>query len=112
MAKANKAAKKTGERYAIVANKSYGLYVGIVDKFDPGTGAGDGVAEVREVRHVAQWFGKTGGITSLAVHGLCGPRAGESRVGAAAPRATLTGVANVIDCTPEARATFEGAKQS
>ena len=103
---------KKSERYAIIANKSYGLYVGIVDKFDAGTGSGDGVVEAREVRHVAQWFGKTGGITSLAVHGLCGPRATESRIGAPAPRATLTGIVNVIDCTPEARATFEAAKQS
>jgi hypothetical protein len=81
--------------------------VGIVDSFD----VKNGVVEAREVRHVAQWFGKTGGITSLAVHGLCGPKAGESRIGAPASRATLTGVVNVIECTTEARATFEAAKQ-
>src|SRR5678810_1253178 len=93
------------ERFAILANKSYGLYVGIVESYDPVTG----VAEVVGCRHVARWFGKTGGITSLAAHGLCGPRASESRIGAPT-RATLTGIVNVFDCSPEARATFEAAK--
>ena len=101
------AKSKKVERYAILANKSYGLYAGIVEKFDPVTG----VAKVRECRHVARWYGKTGGITSLAVHGLCGPSAGDSRIGAPA-QAELTGIVNVFDCTPEARATIEAAKQS
>lgn len=99
---------KKAELYAIVANKSYGLYCGIVESFD----AKNGIAVVRECRHVARWFGKTGGITSLAVHGLCGPRAAESRVGAAVAKATLTGVVNVFACTAEARASFELAPQS
>ena len=102
-----KASKKT-ERYAIVANEKYGLYCGIVESFDPITR----VAVVRECRHVCRWFGRTGGITSLAVHGLCGPRAGESRVGAPSPVATLTGIVNVIECTPAARTTLESAVQS
>lgn len=101
-------AKKKPERYAIIANKSYGLYVGIVESFDAETG----IVEAREVRHVARWYGKTGGITSLAVHGLCGSQASESRIGAPAPRATLSGIVNVIDCTAEARATFEAAAQA
>lgn len=96
------------ERYAIIANEKFGLYVGIVDSFDVRTHT----VEAREVRHVARWYGKTGGITSLAVYGLCGPNAQDSRIGAPAARATLTGIVNVIDCTPEARATFEAAKQS
>lgn len=103
-----KSAPKKSARYAIIANKSYGLYVGLVDKHD----AVNGIVEAREVRHVAYWYGRTGGITSLAVHGLCGPKAAESRIGAPAVRATLTGVVNVIECTAEARATFEAAKQS
>ena len=101
-------AKKRAERYAIIANEKYGLYVGIVDSFDTKAR----VVEAREVRHVARWYGKTGGITSLAVYGLCGPQAGDSRIGAPATRMTLTGIVNVIDCTPEARATFESAEQS
>ena len=100
--------KKNGksETYAIIANKSYGLYCGIVESFD----AVNGVAEVRECRHVAQWYGRTGGVTSLAAHGLCGPRAGESRIGAPC-RATLTGIVNVFECSADARKTLESAVQ-
>lgn len=94
------------EVYAIITNKNYGLYAGIVESFD----AVNGVAIVRECRHVARWHGKTGGITSLAAHGLCGPKVDESRIGAPI-NATLTGVVNVFECTPEARSTFEAAKQ-
>ncbi len=65
-----------------------------------------------EVRHIPRWYGKTGGITSLAVHGLCGPEADKSRIGAPAARATLSGIVNVFECTAEARASIEAAKQS
>ena len=102
-----KAAKKSSGKYSIIANKSYGLYAGIVESFDPV----NGVAVVRECRHVARWYGKTGGITSLAAHGLCGPSAAESRVGAPTS-ATLTGIVNVFECSPEARASIEAATQS
>ena len=95
-------------RYAIIGNKSYGLYVGIVESFDKI----NGIVEGRNIRHVARWYGKTGGITSLAVWGLCGPNASQSRIGGAAKTMTLTGVVNVIECTLEARATFEAAVQS
>ena len=101
--------KKKTERFAIIANKSYGLYAGIVEKVTP---AGDGLStvEVRECRHVAHWRGRTGGITSLAAHGLCGPNAAESRIGAPV-RATLGGIVNIFDCSPEARASIEAAVQ-
>jgi hypothetical protein len=98
--------KKTGQ-YAIIANQSYGLYVGIVDAFD----TKEKTVKARGVRHVARWYGKTGGITSLAVHGLCGPDADKSKIGAPVATATLTGIVNVFECTAEARATFEAAKQ-
>ena len=101
------AKKKQSGQYAVIANQSYGLYVGIVDSFD----VKEKTVKAREVRHVARWFGKTGGITSLAVHGLCGPQAGDSRIGAPVASATLTGIVNVFECTQEARATFEAAKQ-
>lgn len=105
-----KQAKKP-QRYAIIANRSYGLYAGVVEKVEK---APDGTltVEATQVRHVARWFGKTGGITSLAVHGICGPRASESRIGAPASRSTLSGIVNVFDCTAEARATIEAAVQS
>lgn len=95
------------EVYAIVANKSYGLYVGIVESFD----AKNGIAVVRECRHVAQWFGRTGGITSLAVYGLCGPQAHDSRIGAPT-KAMLTGIVNVFECSAVARTSFESASQT
>lgn len=99
---------KSKERYAIIANDRYGLYVGVVLEHD----TKERVVYAKNVRHVARWYGKTGGITSLAVYGLCGESASESRIGGAASSATLTGVVNVIDCTPEARATFEAALQT
>ncbi len=99
--------KKTPKQkpFAILANKSYGLYAGIVEKYDPKTG----IAEVSQCRHVARWYGKTGGITSLAAFGLCGPNANDSRIGAPVG-GTLTGIVNVFACTAEARATIEAAR--
>ena len=105
------AAKKQAEVYAILANKSYGLYAGIVEKKTPQP---DGTlhVEVRDCRHVARWYGKTGGITSLAAHGLCGPNAADSRIGAPVRASPLTGIVNVFECSAEARATLESAKQA
>lgn len=105
MAKVKKVEAK--ERYAVIANGSYGLYAGIVEKFD----AASKVAEVRECRHIRYWYGRTGGITSLAKWGLCGPKAAQSRIGGPV-RATLTNVVNIFECTPEARATFDASVQS
>lgn len=98
---------KKKERYAIIANKSYGLYAGIVasTKMQPD---GTMLVEVKECRHVARWYGKTGGVTSLAAHGLCGPSAAQSRIGAPVS-ATLSGIVNLFDCTAEARRTIEAA---
>jgi hypothetical protein len=96
--------KSKTTKKCILANKSYGLYYGEVESFDPATG----VAVVRACRHVCRWYGRTGGITSLAAHGLCGPRASESRIGAPV-QATLTGIVNVFECSPEAAASLESA---
>ena len=101
---------KKNERYAILANSSYGLYAGIVGKITP-TADGKLTVEVRDCRHVARWYGKTGGITSLAAHGLCGKQAQESRIGAPTT-ATLTSIVNIFDCSDEARQTIESAVQS
>ena len=106
MKKTEKKAAKA-EVYAVIANEKYGLYVGIVDEHDTVTRA----VKAREVRHVVRYYSKAGGITALAVHGLCGPSASQSVIGAPAPSATLTGIVNVVACTPEARATFEAAQQ-
>ena len=94
---------------AILANKSYGLYFGEVVSFD----AVSGVAVVRECRHVCHWRGRTGGITSLAAYGLCGPDRDKSRIGAPAPGdSTVTGIVNVFPCSADAAASIESAVQS
>jgi hypothetical protein len=97
-------AKRT-KRHVIVGNQSYGLYYGETDATDRE------IVETKSVRldncrHIAHWQGKTGGITSLAAYGPCGPRAKESRIGAPAPSSLLSGVVNVYDCTDEAIKAF------
>ena len=99
------------ERYAIIGTINYGLYAGIVDSIQPDPGTSTMTVTVRQCRHIPRWFGRTGGITSLAVYGICGPRAGESRIGAPAPQSTISGVRAIHDCTPEARATLEATVQ-
>lgn len=103
------AKSKNDVKFSIIANKSYGLYAGFVESFD----AVNGVVVVSECRHVARWYGKTGGITSLAAFGLCGQDADKSRIGAPAPgESTLSGVVNVFPCSKEAQVSIEAAKQS
>lgn len=104
---ATKKLQKKKLQKSILANKSYGLYYGEVVNFN----AREGVAVVKNCRHVCRWFGRTGGITSLAAHGLCGSRASESRIGAPCD-ATLTGIVNVFTCSPEASATLDAAVAS
>lgn len=94
------------KRKAILCNERYGIYYGEVESYDPTTR----VARVRDCRHVCHWEGRTGGITSMAAHGLCGPNAGKSRIGAPAPGVSeLTGIVNVFPCSSEAAATIEAA---
>ena len=96
--------KKKQSRHVLVGNQSYGLYIGQTDATDQEIVSSRSV-RLRQCRHVAKWFGRTGGITSLAAHGPCGPRAKESRVGAPAD-ALLTGIVNVFDLSPEAVIAF------
>jgi len=100
--KANK--KNNAGRWVLVGNKSYGLYIGQTNATDATILKSESVRLVN-CRHVAQWYGKTGGITSLAAHGPCGPRKSESLVGAPC-NALLSGVVNVFDLTDEAIAAF------
>lgn len=102
---------KSKERYVIVGNQSYGLYCGFVSATDEEIIETKSV-RMRECRHVCRWYGKTGGITSLAASGPCGPNASQSRIGAPAPSALLTGVVNVLDCTPEAKARLDAVEAS
>jgi hypothetical protein len=96
---------KNAKRFVIVGNKSYGLYYGETDWTDAQIIESESV-RLDNCRHVAHWKGKTGGITSLAAHGPCGPNANQSRIGSPSPSALLTGVVNVYNCTPEAVAAF------
>ena len=96
--------KTVSERAVLVGNQSYGLYIGYTSDSDEQIVARKAI-RLRDCRHVYEWYGKTGGVTSLAAHGPCGPRAQESLVGAPAD-ALLTGVVNVYDLSPEAIAAF------
>lgn len=104
--KTAKPVKKTTakKRAVLVGNSSYGLYIGLTSETDVNI-AKRGFVVLDECRHVARWHGKTGGITSLAAHGPCGPQVKESRVGAPC-KALLTHIVNVFYLTPEAIAAF------
>jgi len=97
--------EKRPKRYVIVGNQSYGLYYGETDATDRE------IVETKSVRlencrHICHWRGKTGGITSLAAHGPCGPQAKQSRIGAPSPSTLLMGIVNVLDCSEEAVKNF------
>jgi hypothetical protein len=96
--------KKNKLRSVLVGNQSYGLYIGETDATDVDIIKSKAV-RLMNCRHVARWYGKTGGVTSLAAHGPCGPQAKDSRVGAPC-NALVTGVVNVLDLTDEAIANF------
>ena len=96
------AVKKTAP-YAIVTADGYGLYCGYVESHD----TDKRVAVLREARSIRYWYGRHGGTSSLAAHGICGPRAAESRVGSPCARLVITGALNTYECSAEARATFE-----
>lgn len=98
-------ATQNKKRFVIVGNEKYGLYFGETSETDAN------VARTRSIRldgcrHICRWYGKTGGVTSLAAYGPCGSKVDDSRIGAPAPSQLLTGVVNVIDCSPEAVAAF------
>jgi hypothetical protein len=104
--KTKKPVKRAAKRFrmVLVGNSSYGLYVGITSATDAQILKNKSV-RLTQCRHVARWYGKTGGVTSLAAHGPCGPSAAQSRVGAPCD-ALVTSVVNVFDLTAEAMAAF------
>jgi hypothetical protein len=104
----NQEIQMNDSRWVLIGNKSYGLYIGKTNATDAEIIA-SGTVRLEGCRHVAQWYGKTGGITSLAAHGPCGSREGESRVGAPC-NALLSGVVNVFDLSPEAIEAFASVK--
>lgn len=92
----------------ILGNKSYGLYYGEIESYDPITE----VAVINNCRHICRWHGKTGGITSLAAHGICGPDAEKSKIGAPTPQSIMTGIVAAHECTPIAAQTIEAVEVS
>ncbi len=102
--------KKSILRHVLVGNQSYGLYIGQTDATDADVIASKAVRLV-DCRHVCRWYGKTGGITSLAAFGPCGSQAKDSRIGAPC-NALVTGVVNVLDLTDEAVKAFAAIEAS
>ena len=97
--------KAKQERAVIVGNGPCGLYIGETAATDEEILEKHAV-RLTNCRHVAHWRGKTGGITSLAQHGPCGPNVKQSRIGAACPSSLLADVKAVHDLSPEAIAAF------
>ena len=97
--------KAKQERSVIVGNGPCGLYIGETAATDEEILEKHAV-RLTNCRHVAHWRGKTGGITSLAQHGPCGPNVKQSRIGAACPSSLLADVKAVHDLSPEAIAAF------
>jgi hypothetical protein len=102
--------KKPSLRHVLVGNQSYGLYIGQTSATDAEIIASKAVRLV-DCRHVCRWYGKTGGITSLAAFGPCGPNVKDSRIGAPC-NALVTGVVNVLDLSPEAVKAFGAIEAS
>lgn len=92
-------------RWVIVGNGPWGLWLGQVRAPDAQIVKEKAVRLFR-ARNIRYWYGKTGGITSLAAFGLCGPRAKESRIGAEIESTLLLDVKAVHECSAEAVATF------
>ena len=98
-----KTAKK--DRWSIVGNGQWGLWFGLVRASDAEVTRTHSVRLYR-ARNIRYWYGRNGGITSLARFGLCGLRAKDSRIGAEITSTLLLDVKAVHACSPEAVATF------
>lgn len=96
---------KSSKRWVIVGNGPYGLWFGQVNDPDDKIITGKAVRLYR-ARNIRYWYGKNGGITSLAAFGPCGPKAQESRIGAEITSTLLLDVKAVHDCSSEAIAAF------
>lgn len=105
--KTEKKTKANGKRrYVIIGNEGYGLYCGFVEATDAEI-LKEKAVRLYEARHIRYWYGGTGGITSLAAWGPCGPRVKESRIGAPCPSSLITEVRAVHECSAEAKVAFD-----
>ncbi|MFH1186160.1 MAG: hypothetical protein V1755_14145 [Chloroflexota bacterium] len=94
-----------GGRWVIVGNGPWGLWFGRVIASDEEIVATKS-ARLYDARNIRYWYGRNGGITSLAAHGLCGPKAAQSKIGAPIKSTLLLDVKAVHDCSAECVATF------
>jgi hypothetical protein len=95
-------------RWAVIGNGNWGLYYGRTDGHNTEGKrwrSGDTLL-ILDCRHVCRWYGKKGGITSLAVFGICGPNAANSRIAAPAPESEIGDVRAVHYCTAVAVASI------
>lgn len=97
--------EKSKSRWCVVGCEGYGLYYGEVRATDAEILKTSSV-RIYNCRHVRYWYGKTGGITSLAAFGPCGPRVSENRIGAPCPSSLITRVCAVHECPPDAVTAF------
>ncbi len=100
-----KISRKNEGRYVIVGNGSYGLWFGRVKDADKKIVAEKAV-RLYDARNIRYWYGKNGGITSLAAFGPCGPRKSECRIGAPIESMLLLDVKAIHVCSREAVEAF------
>lgn len=92
-------------KHVIVGNGPWGLWFGQIEATDAEIVAGRSV-RVYNARNIRYWYGRKGGIASLAAFGPCGPRMHESRIGAPIESTLLLDVKAIHTCAPEAVEAF------
>lgn len=98
-------------RWVIVGHGPYGLTYGQIKATDSEIMKARAV-RVYGARGIRYWYGKNGGITSLAAHGLCGPKRDQSRIGEPTASSLLLDVKAIHDCSPECVASFASFKSN
>ena len=101
-----KTEKRISGNWCIVGNGPYGLWFGRVIDSDEKI-IKERAVRLYDARNIRYWYGKTGGITSLAAFGPCGSRACDSRIGAPIESTLLLDVKAIHRCSKEAVLAFE-----
>jgi len=95
------------ERWVIVGNGPWGLWFGRLDDgVTDAEIAASGSARLYDARNIRYWYGRKGGITSLAAYGLCGPDMAKSRIGAPVESTLLLDVKAIHTCSHAAVESF------
>jgi hypothetical protein len=95
--------------WCIVGNGPYGLWFGEVRASDAEVAKTHSV-RLYHARNIRYWYGRNGGITSLAAYGPCGARQRDSKIGAEIESTLLLDVKAIHTCAPEAVANFAAVK--